>query len=287
MSENYREECDGQWSSWSDWPVCPETCGDHTLTSTRTCTQGRLGADCEGESNRTKECSNQPCPGWNSIIIIKLFWAIVFKQLMGNGETGLDGDLVPSQNVEANKQEKQEVATILLLLMVGLPALAIIVKLKVLCFCAFYTHLMISLYLYISILFNWLDCGPWTLYGGNCYRRVGTKRTWVKARNNCQNVNATLVSIPDEETENFLKNRLSYGVPFWTGGKPCSAGSNSWCWLDETPFSFTNWRDSCPKDGNDQRIFVNGEWCTFPYDDLEHEYASICQYEYDPDDLEE
>ena len=83
MSENYREECDGQWSSWSDWPVCPETCGDHTLTSTRTCTQGRLGADCEGESNRTKECSNQPCQGWDSIIIHQSILSYCFQTVDG------------------------------------------------------------------------------------------------------------------------------------------------------------------------------------------------------------
>ena len=51
---------------------------------------------------------------------------------MGNGETGLHGDLVPNQNVEANKQEMQENATILLLLMGGLTALAMVVKLEVL-----------------------------------------------------------------------------------------------------------------------------------------------------------
>ena len=150
MSENYREECDGQWSSWSAWTVCPETCGDHSLTSTRTCTRGRLGADCEGESTRTQECSNVPCPGWDSVII-KVFWANVLKQLMGIGEIGHNGDLVQNRNVEANKHG-QEVATILLLLMVEITALAMIVKLEVLyAFVHFITLLLILIFMYIYI----------------------------------------------------------------------------------------------------------------------------------------
>ena len=113
-------------------------------------------------------------------------------------------------------------------------------------------------------------------------------RTWVNAKDACQNNNASLVSIPDKETASFLKNRISLGVPFWTGGKPCNGGSGSWCWLDDTAFTFTNWRDSCPKSGSDQRLRVDtkGDWCSKPRDDSEWKYNPICQYKYDPDDIE-
>ena len=53
------------------------------------------------------------------------------------GESGQNGELVPFPNVEANKHGK-EVATILLLLMVDVTAQALVMALKVLCFCAFY-----------------------------------------------------------------------------------------------------------------------------------------------------
>ena len=143
--------------------------------------------------------------------------------------------------------------------------------------------------MYIQIykfnLYNWLDCGHWTLRNNKCYKLLGSiKKTWENARIACRNNNATLASIPNAETENFLKN-LSSGNPFWTGGKPCSAGSVSWCWYDGTPFSFKNWRDSCPKDGNDQRLRIDteGNWCTKPLDSSEHRYYPLCQYEYNPD----
>ena len=125
------------------------------------------------------------------------------------------------------------------------------------------------------------ECGEWTLRKGKCYRRFGKRRTWEEAKINCVEEGGTLVSIPDEETENFLKNKISPGASFWTGGTPCCEGI--WRWLDGKPWSYTNWRWRHPKDGLGQRLFFNVDknWITLPHSD---EGASICQYQHVPDE---
>ena len=131
------------------------------------------------------------------------------------------------------------------------------------------------------------ECGDWTYYQRKekCYRRFARARTWDEAKMNCVEKGGTLVSIPDEETQNFLKNKVSPGLSFWAGATPCCDGS--WRWLDGTPWSYTNWRmlGGYPEDGNDQRLFFKDgilrEWITYP---LNEKRASICQYQYVPDD---
>ena len=133
----------------------------------------------------------------------------------------------------------------------------------------------------IRILFYWLDCGSWTLYRNKCYKLFETARIWLNALETCQNNDATLVSIPDAETENFLTNRMSSGSSFWAGGRSCNT-CTSWRWLDGTPWSFTNWQNSYPKVGNTQRLFVDvdgdKQWYT---KDMNDKYYHICQYDYD------
>ena len=66
---------------------------------------------------------------------------------MGIGEIGHNGEHVPLPNVEADKHG-QEVATIQLLLMVAVTAMALVVLMKVLhAFVHFITHLKIFMYI--------------------------------------------------------------------------------------------------------------------------------------------
>ena len=56
---------DGEWSSWSTYTSCSESCGKATKSRTRTC-KGKLygGKDCIGLSKETKICDNlKPCGG--------------------------------------------------------------------------------------------------------------------------------------------------------------------------------------------------------------------------------
>lgn len=56
----------GNWSSWGAWSPCSETCGNGTVTRTRSCDNPAPaygGADCVGEANMTQDCLEQLCPG--------------------------------------------------------------------------------------------------------------------------------------------------------------------------------------------------------------------------------
>ena len=55
---------DGVWTEWSDWSVCPVTCGGSNHTKERECL-GRAhgGEDCEGDNIESKRCGEEPCPG--------------------------------------------------------------------------------------------------------------------------------------------------------------------------------------------------------------------------------
>lgn len=56
----------GNWSSWGDWSPCSKTCGNGTVTRTRSCDNpapAHGGTDCVGEANMTQDCFVQLCPG--------------------------------------------------------------------------------------------------------------------------------------------------------------------------------------------------------------------------------
>ena len=61
---------DGGWSDYSDWSECSAECAGGTQTRTRTCTNpapANGGAECVGESEETRPCNEQPCPGLEKI----------------------------------------------------------------------------------------------------------------------------------------------------------------------------------------------------------------------------
>ncbi|XP_035688793.1 SCO-spondin-like [Branchiostoma floridae] len=64
---------DGEWSNWSPWSDCCETCGVGTQSRNRSCTNpapANGGADCAGPDHETQQCNTgTPCPvdgGWSN-----------------------------------------------------------------------------------------------------------------------------------------------------------------------------------------------------------------------------
>ena len=59
-------EVNGEWSNWSVYSKCSQTCGIGKQTRTRTCTNpapSPEGKDCIGQSSDSQDCIVQTCPG--------------------------------------------------------------------------------------------------------------------------------------------------------------------------------------------------------------------------------
>ena len=127
------------------------------------------------------------------------------------------------------------------------------------------------------------DCMIWTYYPRNnkCYRRFAAKWLWADARERCREFDGgELASIPDLETQNFLKNNLS-ASNCWFGGKRSDTDKDTWEWLDGTPWSWTNWRALNPRAGADQRLYyivgsLPNDWASRSKSE---KYSFMCQYD--------
>ncbi|PFX32412.1 Hemicentin-1 [Stylophora pistillata] len=56
---------DGRWTRWGDWEQCSMTCGGGVQVSRRSCTDPAPafeGANCEGDSLRSRSCNEEECP---------------------------------------------------------------------------------------------------------------------------------------------------------------------------------------------------------------------------------
>ena len=60
----YIPEIDGQWSMWSAWATCSQTCGGGSLVRSRLCdnpSPQHSGADCQGPSYELQSCNTHCC----------------------------------------------------------------------------------------------------------------------------------------------------------------------------------------------------------------------------------
>ncbi len=55
---------DGQWSDWTTWSDCSETCGGGIRMKTRQCTNpppSGTGQPCQGSTSEVEKCSTSSC----------------------------------------------------------------------------------------------------------------------------------------------------------------------------------------------------------------------------------
>ena len=66
----------GQWTIWSGYEACSETCGDGIKSKRRNCTEPVPqygGDDCEGDSTEEATCKVEECPS-----MFNLCYSIIF-----------------------------------------------------------------------------------------------------------------------------------------------------------------------------------------------------------------
>lgn len=57
---------DGEWSLWSSWGGCSETCEKGHTQRYRYCTENKFGGkNCSGDSLQLQDCNDFPCPSKN------------------------------------------------------------------------------------------------------------------------------------------------------------------------------------------------------------------------------
>lgn len=55
----------GNWTTWSEWSLCPVSCGGGHHSRSRKCTNPAPmygGTTCEGDKTENQHCNSQHCP---------------------------------------------------------------------------------------------------------------------------------------------------------------------------------------------------------------------------------
>jgi len=121
----------------------------------------------------------------------------------------------------------------------------------------------------------------WEPYKNKCYKKYSpeTDISWMNANFNCNNERGQLASIPNEETNDFIKNHFgkesTYIGGFATRQVP---DPDSWAWTDGTAWSYMNWHPNEPNNiaVDEHCLEWNGEWNDLPCYWLST-YRYICQ----------
>ena len=121
---------------------------------------------------------------------------------------------------------------------------------------------------------------------GKCYKYIPNKITWTDAFKACQSISinpsSTLVSIHDNETNNFLTNLTGGKEWTWTGGY--QDDNEKWFWTDGSKWrGYDNWSPGQPDDHGreEDHLGLNfvkpGHWNDF--NNQRHPQGALCQYD--------
>ncbi|XP_055006716.1 C-type lectin domain family 4 member M-like [Boleophthalmus pectinirostris] len=99
----------------------------------------------------------------------------------------------------------------------------------------------------------------WLYFKGSFYHYCDKERSWEDSRSFCQEQGADLISINNEEEQNFLR---VYGGRRWIGLSDRET-EGVWEWVDGSSLTLSSWMPGEPNDANDAEdcgeilIFVN------------------------------
>jgi hypothetical protein len=103
-----------------------------------------------------------------------------------------------------------------------------------------------------------------------CYSFVADPLVFLEAEMNCQSSNGHLASITDGFTNALLaqhaKIALINATVFWVGGQDLGT-KDQWTWMDNAPFTYTNWAPEEPVELPDfdclGQTVTTGYWYTY------------------------
>eukprot|EP00931_Biecheleriopsis_adriatica_P046007 TRINITY_DN26389_c0_g2_i1.p1 TRINITY_DN26389_c0_g2~~TRINITY_DN26389_c0_g2_i1.p1 ORF type:complete len:305 (+),score=23.14 TRINITY_DN26389_c0_g2_i1:43-957(+) len=112
----------------------------------------------------------------------------------------------------------------------------------------------------------------WRSFQGRCYIAVGRSRSRSRAKQSCENMNGSLVSIHSEAENAHVSSLCMELAEFEDGadqdGRPAcfiglsqtAAGREDWSWDDGSNVSYTNWGRARGLVGSHEAVTVNGNW---------------------------
>ena len=115
---------------------------------------------------------------------------------------------------------------------------------------------------------------------GKCYKVIKDKVTWGDARKACQSETGDLVSISNDEVNQFIdSNLVKTGEDYWIGGHQDPA--DNWMWTDRSKVGYESWSPGepdgkapgCKSDCNNM-VWKKGLWSDRKHSDKNN---YICQ----------
>ncbi len=115
----------------------------------------------------------------------------------------------------------------------------------------------------------------WSSYQNKCIKLFEEYEIFSVAKNFCESLNATMISIHSSQENDFVLNLVQKQshVIVWIGGKRNSA--NNFEWINKNAFNYTNWFSGQP-DGGDYAVMYreDGEW----WDSADQNIPFLCEY---------
>jgi len=126
-------------------------------------------------------------------------------------------------------------------------------------------------------------CKPgWSYFSGVCYLTSPSCKNWTDAQNICQNYNANLITVRNQEENVYVQHRMN-GAKGWIGLNDRES-EGTFVWADKQSNSFTYWAQSQPNDfNNEDCVHTLGVGHSFMWNDVScascHNYT--CSEDFD------
>lgn len=100
-----------------------------------------------------------------------------------------------------------------------------------------------------------------TTYNGHTYAVINQTLSWSDGKILCESLGGHLVSVNNEAEQNYLNELMqktgTYKA-YWTGGYK-RVLTNTWTWLTDEDFGYTNWDLGEPNFENEDKVYMYGD----------------------------
>lgn len=131
-----------------------------------------------------------------------------------------------------------------------------------------------------------LEAQGYKFFNGHTFKVFNTALTWVDAKTACEALDGHLATAPNEEKNNFLES-IRNGLVVSLGARCTSETSNTWQWVTDEEWSYTNWRSGSPDfcEGSETSLMLGyraaKQWEDVGTTTTGYTKGYICEWDYD------